>query len=148
MVQGFLLFGPKDETGGHEMLVSAWFNPKTSRWETPAPWNEDYYKSASTHRMVRPHRGGATIGQNGGQSDRLDQAPLTPLPPSLLFHQSDGSLPGFPLRTSSAYPYPYPRHKPSSSAHHFFDHHITASAPLISDQMTEGCKVPSPQAWG
>lgn len=22
--------------------VNAWFNPRSNRWETPQPWNEDY----------------------------------------------------------------------------------------------------------
>lgn len=46
-LMSYIALGPRDDPleAGNSMLVPAWFNHKTKRWETPAPWNPDYHQA-------------------------------------------------------------------------------------------------------
>jgi len=43
---------PSASVVGAEEMVDAWFNPKTNRYETPAPWDDDFHKVV-TEKVVR-----------------------------------------------------------------------------------------------
>lgn len=53
---GYIAFGPRDEAADDHMMVHAWFNPATKRWESAAPWNADYRHAVANrqHARVRP----------------------------------------------------------------------------------------------
>lgn len=37
---------------GHRRLVEAWKNPRTGRWETPAPWDPDFQRLNPELKLV------------------------------------------------------------------------------------------------
>lgn len=41
---GYMIFGDRDTQQPISIKVDAWHNPSTKRWETPAPWNEEFRK--------------------------------------------------------------------------------------------------------
>ncbi len=51
--QGWVAFAPRDEGQDDHMMVHAWFNPGTRRWETPAPWNSDYRLAVANRQHAR-----------------------------------------------------------------------------------------------
>ncbi|EWM30411.1 chaperone protein [Nannochloropsis gaditana] len=46
----YIALGPREDRGhSNDLLVPAWYNQRTKRWETPAPWNPDYRAAGSEH---------------------------------------------------------------------------------------------------
>lgn len=41
-------FGKSPNDSSNREQVEAWFNEKSYRWETPAPWNPDFRKLGET----------------------------------------------------------------------------------------------------
>lgn len=48
-LMSYIAFGSRDNLEEDGMLVPAWFNQRTKRWETPAPWDPEYRRSAGTN---------------------------------------------------------------------------------------------------
>jgi curved DNA-binding protein CbpA len=46
----------KDDNRNPEMTVAAWKNPKTNRYELPAPWDDEYKKYIATTPLVHIDR--------------------------------------------------------------------------------------------
>lgn len=58
MFMGWIAFGDRqhnDSLSPQNVTVPAWFNPHTKRWETPAPWLDEYYQNKHTHRNVHKY---------------------------------------------------------------------------------------------
>ena len=57
LLLGYAFFGPHAKEHDYAIdsrsaKVTAWFNPQTNRWETPAPWNETYRQNMQHEKKI------------------------------------------------------------------------------------------------